>query len=72
MAADVSAVSKISSRVEGRVEMGFKIIEFEYSDLRDTLSSILGRVKSSFTRLVPYTRLVEGMDTLSSTRTKKK
>ena len=59
-----------SSRVEGRVEIGFKKIVLEYSDLRGILSSIFGRVKSSFTQLVPYTRLVEGMDTLSSTRKK--
>ena len=59
-----------SGRVEGRVEIGFKKIELEYSDLRGILNSIFGRVKSSFTRLVPYTRLVEGMDTLSSRDTR--
>ena len=36
---DVSAVSKVSNRVEGRVEIGFKKIEFEYSDLRGILWS---------------------------------
>ena len=41
-----------SGRVEGRVEIGFKKIELEYSDLRGIRNSIFGRAKSSFTR--PY------------------
>ena len=58
--------SRVEGRVKGRVEIGFKKIKFEYSDLWSILNSIFGRIKSSFTRLVPYTRLVEGIDTLSS------
>ena len=34
-----------SGRVEGRVEIGFKKIELEYSDLWGILNSIFGRVK---------------------------
>ena len=40
-----------SGRVEGRVEITFKKIELEYSDLRGIFNLIFGRVKSSFTRL---------------------
>ena len=72
---DVSAVSKISSRVESRVESRLALRKsssstriFEAYLTRSLVE--LSQVLLDFTRLVPYTRLVEGMDTLSSRDTR--
>ena len=72
---DVSAISKISSRVESRVESRLALRKsssstriFEAYLTRSLVE--LSQVLLDFTRLVPYTRLVEGMDTLSSRDTR--
>ena len=72
---DVSAISKISSRVESRVESRLALRKsssstriFEAYVTRSLVE--LSRVLLDLTRLEHYTRLVEGMDTLSSRDTR--